>query len=111
MKILMTPEGKKVQVNMSEDKCLYDAPEAYLLEEKTRISLYYHKARSSKGYYYTYHWSDEWLGSGSSCELITEDQAKDFILERAFSGSRYVSGRVNESKCCELWGKDFFEDA
>ena len=111
MKILMTPEGKKVQVDMSEDKCLYDAPEVHLLEERKRISLYYHKARSGKGYYYTYHWNG-WLGSESSYELITEDASKTFVMERASSCSRYISGRVNEGNCCELWGEDFFsEDA
>jgi hypothetical protein len=52
-----------------------------------------------------------WEGTEDSYELIDEDEAKEFILERA-TQSGYVSRGIKESACCELWGENFFsEDA
>jgi len=109
--LLMTPEGKKVQVSIREDTCLYDAPHnppntgtAYT----SGTNLYYHKARSGKGYYYTYFWS-MWQGTEDHYELITEEEAKTFILERATT-SGYIGSGVNDNVCCELWGNNFFDE-
>ena len=111
--LLMTPEGKKVQINTREDTCLYEAPQNPPntgTKFTSGTDLYYHRARSGKGYYYTYFWS-MWEGTEDSYELIDEDEAKEFILERA-TQSGYVSRGIKESACCDLWGEDFFsEDA
>ena len=113
MQLLMTPEGKKVQVNLREDLCLYDSPHNPPntgTEYTSGSDLYYHKTRSGRGYFYTYYWS-MWEGEQSCYTLVTEDEAKSFILHRA-TLTRLVSDGVNESNCSSLWGEDFFgEDA
>ena len=109
MQLLMTPEGKKIQVTIREDLCLYEAPHNPPNTGTTYTSgtdLYYHKARSGKGYYYTYFWS-MWQGTEDSYNLVADDEAKSFILERATQAG-HVGGGVKESNCESLWGEDFF---
>lgn len=82
--MLRTPEGKKVVANRATDVCLYHAPRnppntgtAYT----SGADLYVHRARSGAGYYYLYDWS-MWQGTSDSAELISEAQAREFLLER-----------------------------
>ena len=110
--LLMTPDGKKVKIDMQKDFNLYDAPHN---PPNTGTSytagtdLYAHKARSGNMYYYTYYWS-MWQGAESELHLIDEDDAKDFILERISSGGDYISSGVDEIACQRLWGDDFFDE-
>jgi len=109
--MLMTPEGKKVQVSLKNDLCLYRAPEnppdtgiAYTVG----TNLYYHKARSGRKYYYKYFWS-MWQGDEDRYELVPEDEAKRFVLERLGQQGHIADG-VCDYNCCEVWGDDFFEE-
>lgn len=110
--ILMTPEGKKVKISKKDDVCLFDAPHnppntgtAYT----AGTDLYAHKARSGNWYYYEYHWS-MWQGTEERHELITEEEAKRFILERATMSGHMALGASEKQKAEELWGKDFFDE-
>lgn len=82
--VLMTPEGKRVVVSVKTDEELYGAPRnppntgtAYT----TGTDLQYHKSRNGNDYFYLYHWS-MWQGSGSRYELISKQEAIDFMLEK-----------------------------
>jgi hypothetical protein len=107
--ILMTPEGKRVKINTKTDKCLYDAPHnpPNTGTDYTRgTDLYAHKARSGQWYFYTYYWS-MWQGEGSNLELISEDEAKDFVLERA--GRTDYGIEVDDADILAIW-PDIFEE-
>lgn len=96
--LLMTPENKRVVVEVSTDECLYDAPHNPPntgLQFTSGTDLYAHKARSGKVYFYTYHWS-MWQGSEDSYELFDFDDAKDFLLERATIAGHVAAG-INQS--------------
>ena len=111
--LLMTPEGKKVRVCPEKDTQLYQAPHnppntgtAYL----SGTDLYCHTARSGKRYFYIYFWS-MWEGVEDICELISQDEAKAFILEKA-TKSGYVGRGIQVSNCESIWGEELFsEDA
>jgi hypothetical protein len=111
--LLMTPEGKKLQVSLEKDATLYVAPHnppntgtAYT----SGTDLYCHKARSGKVYFYTYFWS-MWQGVEDSYQLISEDEAKTFVLQKA-TQSGYVGEGVQTSTCESIWGEELFrEDA
>lgn len=111
MQLLMTPEGKKIQVNPS-DLCLYTAPRnppntGTMYTQGT--DLYMHKARSGKQYFYTYHWS-MWQGSEDVYALVSEDEAKQFVLHRATEHG-YIANGVEVEDCEALWPRLFEEDA
>lgn len=110
MKILMTPDQKKVVITPDKDICLYDAPHnppntgtTYT----TGVDLFAHKARSGKMYFYTYSWS-MWQGSPSCYELITEDRAKDFIVRKA-GMSEYGLSKHEMEQAERIW-PDIFEE-
>ena len=85
MTILMTLNGKKVKINPPTDICLYESP---VNPPNTGTSytrgadLFAHRARSGTIYFYLYHWS-MWQGEEGSYQLITEENAKKFLLEVA----------------------------
>jgi len=109
---LMTPEKKIVVCDMSKDVCLYDAPRNPPNTGTTYTSgtdLYAHKARSGNWYYYLYSWS-MWQGEPSDYELITEDEAKEFIFNKSTAGSNYSRNGVEIENCEKLFGEDFFEE-
>ena len=110
--LLRTPEGKKVVVNAREDACLYAAPHNPPNTGTSYTSgtdLHYHVSRSGNKYFYTYSWS-MWQGTEVSYELLTEDDAREFILDRAIRHG-YVADGIIESRCLELWPDLFSEDA
>lgn len=109
--ILMTPEGKKVAINPREDVEIYSAPHnppntgtAYTAGTDLRA----HKARSGKVYFYTYYWS-MWEGSHESYALLTEEEAKQFLLSKA-QGSGY-NGLRNTDRALEYFPDLLDEDA
>jgi hypothetical protein len=109
--ILMTPDGKRVKINTGEDIKLYDAPSNPPNTGTTYTrgtDLYAHKARSGAWYFYTSYWS-MWQGEESSLELISEDEAKTFVLERAgLTGHGTLSGGEKE-RALAIW-PDIFEE-
>jgi hypothetical protein len=110
--ILMTPENKKVVINLSTDTCLFDAPHNPS-NTGTRYTsgtdLYTHKARSGNNYYYKYHWS-MWQGTESHYELITDEEAKQFLLEKA-SLADYGLSQGEIDRALEFFPDLFDEDA
>ncbi len=85
VKILKTPDGKRVKINPPTDICLYESPEnpPNTGTVYTRGSdLFAHRARSSTWYFYIVHWS-MWQGEEGRYQLVSEDRARNFILERA----------------------------
>jgi len=113
MAILLTPDNKKVVVELDTDFCLYDAPHNPP-NTGTRYTsgadLYVHKARSGKNYFYLYHWS-MWQGENSWFELITDDDTKFFLLN-VNDGNDYNGLDSKQSeKAEELFPCIFDEDA
>jgi len=111
--ILRTPDNKKVVVDIDKDENLYYAPRNPA-NTGTRFTsgndLYYHKARSGNGYWYTYHWS-MWQGENSSLELMDADEAKEFLL-RKNDGNDYHGLRDKAiARANELFPGIFDEDA
>lgn len=112
MNLLMTPDNKKVKVDMSTDLELYEAPRNPA-NTGTRFTsgtdLYAHKTRKGNWFYYQFRWS-MWQGTEDRIELIEESEAKDFILEKVSSGNGYIVGGVDQELCERIWGNDFFEE-
>jgi hypothetical protein len=110
--ILRTPEGKIVRVNTETDEKLYEAPRnppntgtAY-----TRgTDLYRHVARSGKAYYYLLHWS-MWQGEEPSLELISEEKAKNFLIDKA-GASGWAKLTEEEMKRAEKLFPGIFEES
>ena len=104
--LLMTPEGKKVVVSAA-DREIYGAP---CDPPNFGTDLRVHKARSGRLYYYLYNWS-LWNSVGSSYKLLSEEQAKNFVLLK-LGGSQWERDGVHEDAARALWGEDFLaEDA
>jgi len=111
--ILMTPEGKKVKINMKEDMRLYDAPHNPP-NTGTRYTsgtdLFAHKARSGNWYFYEYQWS-MWQGTEPSINLVTEEEAKEFIVRKAGKAGHDELGRHERELAESIWPDIFEEDA
>jgi hypothetical protein len=99
--LLMTPDGKKVLVDDNQDECIYEDPTgtAYTTD------LHAHKARSGKVYFYSHSWS-MWQGIGESYHLLTEGEAKAFLLERS-----QIAGHVAVTRSEAYFPNLFDEDA
>lgn len=85
VKVLMTPNSKRVVINTTKDPQLYGAPQNPPntgLDYTRGTDLYAHKARGGKIYYYYQHWS-MWQGEEGSYELISKAEAEDYLLEKA----------------------------
>ena len=112
-KILMTPEGKRVAINPGADVEIYRAPRN---PPNTGTSytagtdLLAHKARSGKIYFYTHHWS-MWEGSQDSDTLLTDEEAKSFLLEKAQGTGYNGLDSSAESRAPEYFPGIFDEDA
>jgi len=111
MIVLKTPDGKKVVLNSSTDECLYRAPQNVNGIDTTRgTDLYRHVSRKGNVYYYFYHWS-MWQGESCDYQLISEEKAKEFLLENAgFSYPWGLSDRERK-RAEELFPGIFEEDA
>lgn len=111
--ILKTPEGKKVKLNTQEDEDLYAAarnPPNTGTAYTSGVDLKRHVARSGNPYYYLQHWS-MWQGSETWYELISEEEAKEFLLEKA--GGTYWTrlSDTERERAEELFPGIFEEDA
>ena len=97
--VLMTPEQKKVVVNLSADECLYESPRnppAKGSPVSSGTDLYAHKAQSGTIYFYTCAWS-MMKGSKPEINLVSEEDAKKFLIERAgLAGFEYLLDKKGE---------------
>ena len=111
--VLMTPEQKKVVVNLSADECLYKSPRNLPTAGSlfsSGVDLYAHTAQSGAIYYYTCAWS-MLEGAKSEFNLITEESAKKFLIERAgLAGFDYLLYKKRE-KFEKFTPSAFEEDA
>lgn len=114
MMVLKTPENKKVVINPKTDEKIYNAPSNPPntgTNYTAGTDLYRHVARSGKAYYYTYSWS-MWQGTPSHYKLITDEEAKQFLLEIAGINNEWVYLSASEEKRAkELFPDIFDEDA
>jgi len=113
MQVLKTPDGKKVVVNCQTDECLFKAarnPPNTGTAYTSGTDLYRHVSRIGNVYYYTFSWS-MWQGSVDSYELITEEQAKLFLLNRMMltGWSKLDEDEIKRAE--ELFPGIFKEDA
>jgi hypothetical protein len=114
MNVLRTPENKKIVINTKTDEKLYDAP-VNPPNTGTRYTagtdLYRHVARSGNVYYYTHSWS-MWQGTPSEYKLVTEEEAKQFLLHIAGISNEWVYlSNTEEKRAKELFPDIFDEDA
>lgn len=99
--VLMTPESKKVVVNLSADECLYESPHNLPTTGKgspssSCVDLYAHMAQSGRIYFYTHAWSLK-ERTKSEFQLISEEDAKKFLIERAgLAGYEYLISKKDE---------------
>ncbi len=110
--VLLTDAGKKVVLSDS-DECLYKSPRnppntgtSYTSGE----DLLLHKSRSGNVYYYIFSWS-MWQGSVESYRLITEDEARAFLIEKAGYTGWAALDQDDIERVEELFPGIFEEDA
>jgi hypothetical protein len=107
VRILRTPDGKKVAVDPKTDECLYKAPRDF---DALGTDLYCHVSRKGNRYFYKYAWS---LLQGDDCFyiLVSEDKAKEFLLDKA--GLLAPIGLTQEEmqRAEEIFPNIFEEDA
>ncbi|MDD5510804.1 MAG: hypothetical protein PHI12_08340 [Dehalococcoidales bacterium] len=111
--ILMTPEEKKVAIDVNTDVCLFGAPRNPPNTGTSYTSgtdIYAHKARSGKAYFYTYTWS-MWEGVMSSYNLITDDEAKQMLLRKSGKSGYDGLGHEEMELAEEYFPGIFDEDA
>jgi len=109
----MTPEGKKVAINIMTDTAVYSAPQNPPTTGNHYTSgndLYAHKARSGRVYFYTYFWS-MWHGTESQYDLLTEDEARQFLLQKAQGSGHEVLSRGEVEQAEEYFPGIFDENA
>jgi len=110
--LLLTDDRKKVKIDMDKDTRLYSAP---VNPPNTGTSytsgrdLYMHKSRSGKIFFYIYSWS-MWQGVDSTFELISEEEAKDFILEKACCFGHEALSWVEIEQAKHFFGVDIFDE-
>jgi hypothetical protein len=112
IRVLKTPDGKKVNVDIKEDECLYNAPRNINCGEDTTrgIDLYRHVSRKGNAYYYKVEWS-MWQGEGCYYELVSEDEAKEFLLDKAELAYPIGLTQDEMKRAQELFPNIFEEDA
>jgi len=111
IKILMTPENKKVQIDTKKDTCLYSAPQDISpWDTTTGVDLYAHKARSGKTYFYKHYWS-MWAGDSDRYELVDEDEARKFLLQKAALSWPFGLNDKEWARAQEFFPGIFDEDA
>jgi hypothetical protein len=111
--ILKTPDGRKVVVNRQTDECLFKAarnPPNTGTAYTSGVDLYRHVSRKGNVYYYTYHWS-MWQGSVDTYELITEEEAKQFLLKHMMMTGYDKLDEDEQKRAEELFPNIFEEDA
>lgn len=87
IRVLMSPDGRRVVINDETDPCLYKAPcqppqtgNKYVRGE----DLFYHKARSGNEYFYIHYWSIvDGEEDNFGFKLITREEAEQFLLDKA----------------------------
>ncbi len=113
MKVRVKVDDGKIAVLDSEtDKVIYEAPHnppntgtAYT----SGTDLYLHVTKRGRKVFYLYHWS-MWQGVEDRIEVISESEAKDFIIEKAgLTGWAALTEREIE-KAKSIWGQDFLEE-
>jgi hypothetical protein len=110
--ILINDEGKRVEINMEKDLCLFDAPHnpPNTGTAFTRgTDLYAHKARSGSWYYYHYVWS-MWQGENSYCHLVTRAEAIEFLQQKATLDGCGSLDKEDIRKAVEHFGEDIFSE-
>ncbi len=85
MTVFKISDGKRIDVSINSDVCLYRAPEGM-----AGIDIYAHKAPSGTMYYYTYAWSTTHPPVYS---IITPAEVQDLLIRRA---SLPVYGRLTD---------------
>ena len=109
----MTPEGKKVVVNLKIDNCLYESPRNPPNSGSrytSGVDLYAHKARSGTVYFYSYSWS-MWQGVESEYNLMTPEEMKAALVDRAGEAGEAQMGGGEMETAEEYFPGIFDEDA
>jgi len=111
--VLKTPDGKKVVINRETDECLFKAarnPPDTGTAYTSGVDLYRHVSRKGNVYYYTFGWS-MWQGSVDTYELISEQQAKLFLLNHMMLTGWNKLDEDEQKRAEELFPGIFAEDA
>lgn len=111
-KILLTEEGKRVQIDPTQDTELYDSPQNPPdtgIEFTRGVDLYAHKARSGKWYFYFRHWS-MWQGEAEEIYLINKDEAIGFLQQKAAASGPAEISEKEMRRAVEILGEDIFSE-
>jgi hypothetical protein len=105
-------DGKRAVLDTKEDACLYDSPHnpPNTGTDYTRgTDLYFHVSKGGRKVFYSYHWS-MWQGEESSISLLSEQEAMEFLEEKAgLAGWGSISDEEMK-KIKELTGIDLLEE-
>jgi hypothetical protein len=110
--ILLTEDGKRVEVDMGKDLCLFDAPHNPPNTGTTYTrgtDLYAHKTRKGNWYYYKYHWS-MWQGEERNTHLVSREEAIEFLQAKAASSGWEELNKDEVQKAVEHFGENIFEE-
>lgn len=101
-RVLKTPEGKKIVIDVNNDDCIYTDP----TNNNTRgTDLHAHEAKSGKTFFYFYRWS-QWENESTRTELCDIRDAEAFLIQR--SGEGLVT--ENEIETAKQYGIDLLEE-
>lgn len=110
--ILITEDGKRVQIDTYNDLKLYQAPENPPNTGSTYTrgtDLHAHKTRKGNWYYYTHFWS-MWQGQEENTELISKEDAILFLQKKAALGGHACMSSREMKQVNEHFGIDIFEE-
>lgn len=110
--ILITEEGKRVQITPSEDVCLYYAPHNPPNTDTSYTrgtDLHAHKARSGQWYFYFYSWS-MWQGEQSGYTLASRQEAIEFMQGKATCTGHEEPSTSEMERAVEIFGEDIFSE-
>jgi len=98
-------DGKTIVIDPRTDECIYEAP-MNPPNTGTRYTrgtdLYLHRTRSGRKVFYLKRWS-MWQGEETSYELISEEEAKNFFLERLGMSGWMHPSEEEIQRALELW--------
>ena len=79
--MLITKDGKRMKIS-DDDPCLFKSPmnpPNTGTRYTTGSDLYAHTTKNGNVYFYLYNWS-MWQGSEASYEIISKDEAEEFVI-------------------------------
>jgi len=110
--ILLTGNGKRVEVVMDKDLCLYRSPVNPPNTGTTYTRgthLYAHVTRKGNVFYYKHSWS-MWQEEEDSLYLVSKEEAIEFLQAKAASSGWDSIDRSEAERIVEHFEENIFEE-